>query len=68
MGAILNSCRWLCDDGYGHLRRPNGLMLNQSKKYKVSHIPVSQLKITDVICEDEVEEILVSATTLICVY
>lgn len=57
MGSALNKCLWLCEDGYDHLRKPAALRLACTTKYKVSRIPVSELKITDIICEDEIEEV-----------
>ncbi len=57
MGNALCACQWLLEDGSTEYHSSNGLMLASRKKIKPSRIPLSQLCLSDVIIEDETEDV-----------
>ena len=59
MGSALSGCQWLLDDGTQEYKNANGLMLASRKNIQPSRIPLSQLWLSDVILENETEDVCV---------
>lgn len=57
MGSTLSSCQWLVDDGTPEYKNKNGLMLAARRDIKKSRIPLSQLWLSDVILENDTEDV-----------
>ena len=57
MGSVLSGCQWLFDEGSPEYKSSNALMLASRKPIKSSRIPLSQLCLSDVILENETEDV-----------
>ena len=57
MGNIVSGCQWLLEDGSGDYISKRGIIVASNTNIKATRIPLSQLSITDVILEDDSENV-----------